>query len=295
MKNVQKHALKSSPNKRHLVIIIVVAVISALIIAGAIVFALLWFSHNEKPADPTQSTAMTASPTTAAATQKPSVSVTIETEAQTQAATEKTDDDVEMDEELAELLSYQGIGEDDLTEQSTSQIVTVTASGNTANIDFWEIDDNKWTKDDSLSVSGYVGETGVTDNMSEYIRATPRGFFPVMDAFYTVSKPQTGLNTFMITEDTYWVDDPDSDFYNQHVEGTQYQDWSSAEHMIDYSAYEYGFVIGYNLSCVKGAGSAIFFHIGGNPTAGCVATSYNAVLAYLAKLSAAENPYILIN
>ena len=99
MKNVQKHAIKSSPNKRHLVIIIVVAVISALIIAGAIVFALLWFSHNEKPVDPTQSTAVTVSPTTAAATQKPSVSVTIETKAQTQAATEKTDDDVEMDED----------------------------------------------------------------------------------------------------------------------------------------------------------------------------------------------------
>ena len=79
------------------------------------------------------------------------------------------------------------------------------------------------------------------------------------------------------------------------MEGSQYQDWSSAEHMIDYSSYEYGFVIGYNLDCVKGAGSAIFFHIGSGPTAGCVATSSDMVLSYLSKLSAQSHPYILIN
>lgn len=296
MKHEQKHASKSKRNSRHLVIIIVAVTVSVLIMAGAVIFALLWFSNKDKPATPTQSTAAVSAPTTAAPSQKPSAVFSLETEAETQPPTDAAAEEVEMDDELSELLSSQGIDEDDIKELSSSQIVTVSSYGNSASVNFWEIKDHKWTKDESLSASGFVGEMGATDDMSEYVKATPRGFFPVMDAFYINEKPQTGLDSFQITGDTYWVDDPSSDFYNQRVEGTQYQDWSSAEHMIDYtSSYEYGFVIGYNLACVKGAGSAIFFHVGSGPTAGCVAVSRSEVLAYLSKLSSDANPFILIN
>ena len=202
--------------------------------------------------------------------------------------------EVKMNDELSALLRKQNISSDDLEEQEITQIVTVSSSGTDAEINFWYISDGVWTKNDDMTAAGYVGREGVTDEMSEYVSASPAGFFPVMEGFYIYEKPDTGLDTFEITYDTYWVDDPDSDYYNQRVDGSVNWYWSSAEHMIDYDNYEYGFVIGYNLACEKGKGSAIFFHIGSNPTAGCVATSRSTVLAYLAALSADANPYILI-
>jgi L,D-peptidoglycan transpeptidase YkuD (ErfK/YbiS/YcfS/YnhG family) len=90
------------------------------------------------------------------------------------------------------------------------------------------------------------------------------------------------------------VDDPDSDFYNKYVVGTENKDWNSAERMIEYNGYRYGFVVDYNVECIKGAGSAIFFHIGSNPTAGCVATSEEVILKYLSLLDKNKNPYVLI-
>jgi L,D-peptidoglycan transpeptidase YkuD (ErfK/YbiS/YcfS/YnhG family) len=100
---------------------------------------------------------------------------------------------------------------------------------------------------------------------------------------------------FQITEGTYWVDDPGSRHYNRRAEGAESRDWDSAEHMIDHeSGYKYGFVIEYNAERVPGAGSAIFFHIGANRTAGCIAAAEEDVLNYLAALDTAKNPYILI-
>lgn len=65
--------------------------------------------------------------------------------------------------------------------------------------------------------------------------------------------------------------------------------------MIDYlEKYEYGFVIDYNMEAVYNAGSAIFFHVSNNPTAGCVGTNRTMVLKYLQALKAPENPYIVI-
>lgn len=296
MSQHQKPKHNAKPDKKRMMIIIIIAAVTILLIIGATVFALMKISRDAQQTQPTNSSETPTAPSAAQPTAA-STTAALPTEAATEvsAPTEDTSPQAEMDEELEGMLSSSGVTADTLSEQGTSQIVTVSSSGNSATIEFWEISDHKWTKDDSLTVSGYVGEMGVTDNMSEYIKATPAGFFPVMDAFYIHNKPDTGLDSFQITESSYWVDDPSSDFYNQHVEGTQYQDWSSAEHMIDYSGYEYGFVIGYNLNCVKGAGSAIFFHIGSGPTAGCVATSESYVLSYLSMLSASANPYILIN
>ena len=64
--------------------------------------------------------------------------------------------------------------------------------------------------------------------------------------------------------------------------------------MNDYSTYDYGFVINYNMPAKYNAGSAIFFHVGYKPTAGCVATSEEMVMQYLIKLNKAKSPYILI-
>lgn len=50
----------------------------------------------------------------------------------------------------------------------------------------------------------------------------------------------------------------------------------------------------YNPQAVKDAGSAIFFHIGHTPTAGCIAAGEDMVLGYLKALDRERNPHILV-
>ena len=194
------------------------------------------------------------------------------------------------------LLSKGGTSVSDLENKKINQLVIVESNGSTANVSFYEKESSGWKVDSSLNTSGYVGSNGTTSSPSEGKSATPKGLYGVGDAFYQSSVPSTKLNSFKITSNTYWVDDPNSKYYNQKVEGTANKDWSSAEHMSEISSYKYGFVINYNMNPVKkGAGSAIFFHVSHvSPTAGCVSVPESMVLSYLSKLDKSKNPYILI-
>ena len=194
------------------------------------------------------------------------------------------------------LLSKGGISVDKLNQKNIKQLVVVDSSGTSASISYYENNNGTWTSDSGLTTSGYVGRSGTTSSPSEGKSATPKGLYAIGDAFYQNTQPNTKLNSFKITSNTYWIDDPNSKYYNQKVEGTANKDWSSAEHMSTINSYKYGFVIRYNMDpVVKGAGSAIFFHINhGSPTGGCVSAPEDKVLDYLAKLDKSKNPYILI-
>ncbi len=205
----------------------------------------------------------------------------------------------ENSEKLTAILSEAGYGMDDVAD--CGQLVVVHSSGITAEVSLYAKNESGVWENVGLDTSGYVGSEGVTDSPSEGYSGTPKGLYGIGEAFYIDSRPQTGLNTFAVTENTYWVDDPGSKFYNQRVEGTEEQDWNSAEHMIDYpSSYRYGFVIEYNTAnsptgIIAGKGSAFFFHCStGGATAGCVAVSEDMVLAYLSRLDGSESPKILI-
>lgn len=207
---------------------------------------------------------------------------------------EVTDED--QPSELSDLLSAVQSSYSELEDTlGCTQLVTVNSGITDAEIKLWECIDGLWTESESHLCYGFVGSMGTVDNMSEDISGTPRGLYPIGSAFYQEFAPETGLDTFQITEDTYWVDDPDSVYYNQRVDSTYEQDWNSAEHMAEISEYKYGFVVNYNMPPVYNAGSAIFFHIGSSPTAGCIATSEDMVLSYLSALDHDLCPYILIN
>lgn len=196
---------------------------------------------------------------------------------------------------MRDLLSRNDNTVDDLGTFNCNRLITVNSNGATARISFYKLQNNQWTLDNDMSCSGFVGAKGVTQDMHEGGKASPKGLYSIGDAFYMHNAPNTGLTTFKITNDTYWVDDPNSAYYNKRVEGTQNKDWNSAEHMIDHpTEYEYGFVINYNTDAVYNAGSAIFFHVSNKPTAGCIGTSREFVLEYLSKLNSSSNPYILI-
>ncbi len=178
---------------------------------------------------------------------------------------------------------------------TTAQVVLVVSSGSNAKIYFYEKTNNVWHEYETMRINGFVGENGVSDEKIEGDLKTPLGMYRIGSAFYIGELPQTKLRSFAITDNTYWVDDPKSRFYNRLVEGTTEKDWNSAEHMMSGGInYSNGFVIEYNAECVPGAGSAIFFHVSSKKTTGCVAASAVGVKAYLAKLDINSNPYIII-
>lgn len=226
----------------------------------------------------------------------PTESAAIHTAAPETTVPEPTVPEITAPEALCAVLEESGLSVQALTDVGCAQLVTVDSDGTSAQIDLYLLENNQWQRQELLSCGGYVGKNGTTAQKQEGDKATPKGLYPVEMAFYIAEAPQTGLSSFQITEDTYWVDDPESVYYNRRVEGTQNKDWTSAEHMLSYPAsYEYGFVIGYNAEQIPNAGSAIFFHVSDHPTAGCIATDRAFVLQYLAALDEAKNPYILIN
>ncbi|MBR2840393.1 MAG: L,D-transpeptidase family protein [Bacilli bacterium] len=93
----------------------------------------------------------------------------------------------------------------------------------------------------------------------------------------------------LIDENTYFVDDVNSKYYNcfvqidkkvetygkSYIHFTDKKEFNSAEHMIDYDEYECGIFVEYNVNpTIKSKGSAIFIHIKGNSyTLGCIGVS----------------------
>ena len=208
---------------------------------------------------------------------------------------EPTEPEVTAPDSLLAVLTKNNIALQDLDFLGCTQLVTVISDGTSAQIDLYLLENYQWQQQVALHCSGHVGKNGTTAEKREGDKATPKGLYPITEAFYIQDAPQTGLPLFQITEDTYWVDDPASKYYNKRVEGVADKDWSSAEQMIRYvENYAYGFVVGYNTEGTPGAGSAIFMHVSNRYTAGCIATDKDYVLQYLAILSAEKMPYILI-
>ncbi|MBR3646082.1 MAG: SH3 domain-containing protein [Lachnospiraceae bacterium] len=208
----------------------------------------------------------------------------------------KTDDSKEKN-TVSSYLDKAGYTTDYFKGTGCRQLVVVDSKNSGATLHFFSKKKNEWVENEELECAGYVGSEGSISpyEMSEEHRATPRGLYGIGQAFYISDKPETKLAMFKITDKTYWVDDPDSAYYNQKVEGTENKDWDSAEHMADATEeYKYGFVIQYNTAGEYDKGSAIFFHISSGPTAGCVGTTESMVLKYLKKLDQTKSPLILV-
>ena len=158
----------------------------------------------------------------------------------------------------------------------------------------FEKGDGLW--DCILDTYGCVGKNGVSDKSVEGDLCTPRGVFSLGFAFGTQPMDDLSIEYRQISENCYWVDDPDSRMYNQWIETTDIS-WKSAEHLIDYpQAYKYSVVIDYNMyPVVPGKGSAIFLHcMTGSYTAGCVAIPEKDMQNVLYSLDTECRPIIII-
>ena len=147
-----------------------------------------------------------------------------------------------------------------------------------------------------ITDKGFIGSGGADFDIKAGSKKTPLGFYSLGDGFYIGEKPNSTYSLFEITDNTYWVNDPKSKFYNQKVEGTDKKDWSSAEHMITAKdAYKYGLVIEFNTSSPdKKLASAIFMHCGNAVTDGCVVVPENIMKTILEWLDKDSSAYILI-
>lgn len=286
--------MRHSRNDRKPALIIITVLNVLIFAASCVMFALTAknVNQNTKETEVKTKASESAPKVKKSSSSKSSAKATAKSE--TKAADSET---VVAPKELSNLLSAGGLSVDDLTQKNIKQLITVNPDSSnitSAAISLYELKDSAWTINENLSTQGFVGSQGTVTEMSEEISGTPKGLYQIGEAFYQGAAPETKLDSFKITEDTYWVSDPDSRFYNQRVEGIEEQDWKVAEHMSEIPDYKYGFVINYNMPAQYNKGSAIFFHIGSGPTQGCVAASEDMVCAYLKALDKARNPYILV-
>ncbi|WWU66801.1 hypothetical protein QJR26_18735 (plasmid) [Clostridium baratii] len=160
------------------------------------------------------------------------------------------------------------------TAKKTNQIILV----NGRSVSLWNKNNGKWNK--SLEAGARIGYNGFTSagNKREGDGATPTGSYPILYGFGFGANPGTSLGYKKITQNSYFVDDPKSKYYNQWYEGTG----QKGEHMIEHPQYKYGMVIGYNTSHTPGKGSAIFLHANGKGnTAGCISIPESSMLSLL--------------
>lgn len=183
------------------------------------------------------------------------------------------------------------------------------ATGSNATLTLWTYRDGQWEKD--LSTTAAIGANGLTTDKTEGDHMTPEGTFPICFAFSTKEK-NTMLYSKIIKEDSVWVCDPESVYYNTlQSKNDPYKDWADkggAENM--YPKFSKGssnacICFGFNgdglsaYSATPYAGSALFIDGVGengnmNSGYGDIKISGKDMTKLLSYLCANDNPVITI-
>lgn len=195
--------------------------------------------------------------------------------------------------EFLALLDAAGYSVEDVA--AFRQLVLVSSSGSYAEVYCYEKNDRGEWAAALATADGFVGVNGVGE-AREGSLYTPYGLYSLDFAFGNAADPGTAMEYRTVTDSIYWVDDPDSRFYNQWVDAAvEVRDWDSAEHLSAVSVYDYAVVIGYNKDCIPGKGSAFFLHSSsGSPTAGCVSVPSSHMVDILRWLDPGCDPHIIM-
>lgn len=165
------------------------------------------------------------------------------------------------------------------TAQYTDQIIGVVASGSSAQVYLLEKNNGVWQT--VLQTSGFVGSQGV-GQASEYASRTPKGSYSLGFAFGTGGNPGTNLTYRPITNNSYWISDVNSTYYNTWQEGDF--GGNGNEHLAGYTD-EYRYAITLNYNAGVGNGSAFFLHCSnGSPTAGCISVPTDVMLTFMQRI-----------
>ncbi len=194
-------------------------------------------------------------------------------------------------------------------DDGTWQKILVEATGSNATLTLWTYRDGQWEKD--LSTIAAIGANGLTVDKTEGDHMTPEGTFPICFAFSTKEK-NTMLYSKIIKEDSVWVCDPESIYYNTlQSKNNPDKDWADkggAENM--YPKFSKGssnacICFGFNgdgesaYSATPYAGSALFIDGVGengnmNSGYGDIKISGKDMTKLLSYLCANDNPVITI-
>lgn len=147
-------------------------------------------------------------------------------------------------------------------------------------------------------VTAYVGSEGVGQG-SEWHSRTPRGVFTLTEGFGWDSNPGTRMPYRHVGNSAWWVSDVNAASYNTMQfcrRAACTFDTGASEQLASISVYRHAMVIDYNRRpVVPGAGSAFFLHeSAGEPTAGCVAISGDALTRVMKWLRPTAHPVISI-
>mgnify|MGYP001021842006 CR=1 FL=1 len=163
----------------------------------------------------------------------------------------------------------------------------------------WEKNGNAW-RQGMAPVQAVVGMGGFAapGEKREGDHKSPSGVFSIPMCFGNRPNPGVRFPYRQVDTDSYWVDDPESAFYNTFQTGEADGRWKSAENLgLTGAEYDYAAVIGYNTEKrVPGKGSAIFLHVWNGPgsaTEGCTALSEENLLSVLKWLDPAKDPVII--
>lgn len=140
---------------------------------------------------------------------------------------------------------------------------------------------------------GKIGKNGFTDDKNEGDLKTPMGAFSISRFFGSSNDIGFKFNYTKVTGKQLWIDDHNSDYYNTWQEASADGRWNSCENLL-HPAYTFAAVIDYNTACIKGKGSAIFFHkINLGATAGCTALEEEELVKVLKWLDPDKKPLII--
>ena len=179
----------------------------------------------------------------------------------------------------------------------SKQIITVTSKVfNTtyATLDAYEMINDRWANVYD-NIPARIGYNGFSPDKVEGDKKSPAGIFSIGFMLGRADNPGVKFEYRKLDGDEYWVDDPDSLFYNTWQEGASNGRWKSSESLYNIWGYKYAAVINYNMpDIVPGKGSAIFLHVSSEkPTIGCTTIPEDDLLKILRWLDPEKKPVIV--
>ncbi|MEU9597981.1 L,D-transpeptidase family protein [Streptomyces sp. NPDC048109] len=186
---------------------------------------------------------------------------------------------------------------------NATQVITVEARGSYATVTAWAKGSAGW-KAQFSTASGRVGSNGVTNGATrrQGTWTTPTGTYTITEGF-GVEASGTSMPYHVVTDDDWWVEDPESKFYNSmhSAQGADFPLTESgdrgSEHLIDYpTQYAEALVINFNRwPATPGRGAGIFLHVNGSgATAGCVSVPRATMDRFMNWIEPSAHPRIAI-
>lgn len=144
------------------------------------------------------------------------------------------------------------------------QQIFVETSGSSAELSLMTYRNGAWVEE--LSTTAAIGSNGITYNKTEGDHATPAGTFPLGFVFSTYDQ-DTRMPFVQIHEDSVWVCEPDSSFYNTlQSQNDPSRDWPD-----DKSSFEKMYV----KFSKKSSTACIYFEFNGDGLTQYSAGNYN--------------------